>query len=158
MGNDNNDGGFCVQVYGSGNNIAKEMTITYNGDVFNGQAERPKKTYSDEQIAEALIAINGKEKVLNNYQLWLGACCFLMARCHYPKDLELCCNKITGLPYGINKLEFDCKYENIRKLNYLKFVNTDIAEWDDYEPKDDEKKLFYGCKAVMKELDKMLPE
>jgi len=26
------------------------------------------------------------------------------------------------------------------------------------EPKDDEKKLFYGCKAVMKELDKMLPE
>lgn len=158
MENDNYGGGFHVHVYSSGNNIAQSMTVTYNGTVYNGKTPRPKKEYTDEEIAQALAAINGKEKVLNGFQLWLGACCFLMARCNYPKDLELCCNKIAGLPYGESELEFECKYENIRKLNYLKFVNMDIDKWDDYEPKDEERKLFYGCKAVVKELQKLLAE
>lgn len=116
---------------------------------------KEKPVYTDEQIANALQAINGKENVLNNYQLWLGACCLLMNRCSYPRNLEMCCDKINGLPFD-RQLSIECKYENIRKFGYLKFVREDIDHWNSYQPQDDEKKLFYGCKAVMEELDKVL--
>ena len=79
--NSNQGGGFHVHVNSPGNNIAQQMTITINGNVYNGQAQEVQCQYTDEQVAQALLAITGKDKVLNNYQLWLGACCLLMARC-----------------------------------------------------------------------------
>lgn len=115
---------------------------------------RPKCT--DEQVANALVAINGKENVLNNYQLWLGACCLLMSKYDFPQTLEACCARIGNLPYGDAKLAFECKYESIRKFSYLKFVKLDVDEWGDYKPNDDEKKLFYGCWAVVQKLDNIL--
>ncbi len=155
MENDNNTGGFHVHVYSSGNNIAQTITQTYYGDVYNGQTpqqQTPKVT--NEQIAQALLAINGKDKVINNYQLWLGACCLLMWKYGFPKNLEDCCDYITNLPFGDERPKLECKYESIRKFSYLRFVKLNIDEWDEYQPNDDEKKLFYGCNMVRKELEK----
>ncbi len=111
---------------------------------------------TDEQIARALVAVTGKDKVLNNQQLWLGACCLLMGKYGFPKNLSLCCEKILGLPYGDEKPELECKYDNIRKFAYMRFVREDVDTWDSYQPKDDEKRLFYGCQAVASELRKTL--
>ena len=140
---------------------ANLQNCAFNGNMTNNGSEKyyeerdstKTPTYSDEQIAQALIAINGKDKVLSNYQLWLGACCYLMGRCNYSRNLEMCCNKINHLPYGDVKLDIECKYDNIRKFGFLRFVKEGVDTWDDYQPKEDEKKLFYGCKAVVNELD-----
>lgn len=118
--------------------------------------EDNKKQYSDEQIAKALQGICGKEKSLNNYQLWLGACCLLMDKYNFPRNLESCCERIMQLPY--EALELECKYDNIRKFAFLRFVKEGVDTWDTYVPKDEEKKLFYGCKRVAYDLEKALQE
>ncbi len=131
--------------------------ITENGNSYNTEKQEHKgvRRYSDEQIARALLSINGKDKALNNYQVWLGACCLLKGKYGFPKSLDACCDKIISLPYGCS-LDIACKYESIRKFSYLNFVNEDVATWDSYQPKDEEKKLFYGCHQVATELDKAL--
>lgn len=116
--------------------------------------EDEKHKYSDEQLAKAIQGICGKEKALNNYQLWLGVCCLLSSKYGFPNNLEMCCERIMQLPY--DELELECKYENIRKFAFLKFVKEGVEAWDDYQPKDEEKKLFYGCKRVAQDLEKAL--
>ena len=121
-------------------------------------AEKKSKSteYSDEQIARALKSINGKQNVLNNYQMWLGACCLLSSKYGFPHNLEKCCERIKNLPYEGESLELECKYESIRKFAYMKFVNENVDTWESYTPKDDEKKLFYGCRDVVVELEKAI--
>ncbi len=133
--------------------------ITENGNTYNTEKHEQKEVrqkFSDEQIARALLSINGKDKALNNYQVWLGACCLLKGKYGFPKSLDACCDKIMSLPYNGCSLAIECKYDSIRKFGYLKFVNEDVDTWDSYQPKDEEKKLFYGCHQVATELDKAL--
>ena len=163
------------RVVSTSQNAEQSVPISFQGATFNfvmngtisrcGTAQSayrhednvtPSKGVSDETVARALSIINGKDNVLNNYQLWLGACCLLMWKYGFPHSLELCCKRIGELPFGDNPLELDCKYESIRKLAYLKFVNTDVDNWGSYKPAEDEKKLFYGCYAVVQELDKAI--
>ena len=139
-------------------NMVINGNMTKNGSENFGSENKKRTVYSEEQVARALLAINGKDKVLNNYQLWLGACCYLMKRCDYSQNLERCCDQIAKLPYGMMKLEIECKYENIRKFSFLKFVKEGIDTWDSYQPRKEEEKLFYGCKAVADELDRTLKQ
>ena len=133
-------------------NMNKSGSEHYYGK--ESSEKRPKVT--DEQIAQALLNINGKDQVLNNYQLWLGACCLLMGKYNFPRNLEKCCERINSLPYNGKTLALECKYDNIRKFSYLKFVKEDVDKWSSYQPQDDEKKLFYGCYEVVQELDRKL--
>lgn len=114
---------------------------------------RKSTEYSDEQIARAIKSINGKQNVLNNYQLWLGVCCLLSNKYGFPQNLEKCCERIKSLPYEGESLELECKYESIRKFAYMKFLSENVDEWDTYTPKEEEKKLFNGCKDVAKQLE-----
>ena len=142
------------------NNLVINGTLNQSGSVSNNSGaakeERQRPKCTDEQVANALVAINGKENVLNNYQLWLGACCLLMGKYGFPQSLEACCTRIGNLPFGDITLAYECKYESIRKFTYMKFVKLDVDEWGDYKPNDSEKKLFYGCMAGMQKLDNLL--
>ena len=112
--------------------------------------EQPKAT--DEQVANALMAINGKGKPLSSYQTWLGACVLLWSKYDFPRNLNDCCQRINALP--IQGVEYECKYENVRKLlGTNKFVKEDIDGWDSYKPRDEERKLFNECLQVSKALD-----
>ena len=61
---------FCINVYSPGNLIAKEITI--NGNVSLG-GDLQHRGFSDEQVAEALLACVGKDKVINSKRRWAGA-------------------------------------------------------------------------------------
>ena len=63
------DDGFSINVYSPGNLIAKEITI--NGGVHLGGSSEM-GGFSDEQIAQAIRAINGKGKPLNSKRKWAG--------------------------------------------------------------------------------------
>ncbi len=140
-------------------NMVINGNMTKNGtESYSNSSSDVRTKVTDEQIAHALIAINGKKQVLNNYQLWLGACCLLMGKYGFPRNLEQCCERINGLPYHGETLALECKYESVRKFSYLKFVKEDVDNWDSYQPQEDEKKLFYGCLQVKRELDKKLQE
>lgn len=107
---------------------------------------------TNEQMANALLAINGKDKPLSGYQVWLGACCLLSWKYGYPRNLKDCCERINSLPLA--GIEFICKYENIRKFSTYSFVKEDARLWKDYKPLESERVLFNECLSVAQALDK----
>ena len=137
-------GQFIMEV--KGNNIYNEQTRT-----------EEKKEVTDDQIARALMAINGKDKAVNSQAAWLGACCFLAWNHGYPRNLGDCCKKIAELPLVDGSLEYECKYESIRKFGSWKFVSMDAREWPQYMPKIEEKAMFERCLTVYQALEKEIP-
>lgn len=130
--------------------ITGDDTKVVYKEVVANKDEKPQVT--DEQVANAIRAINGKNKPLDNYQRWLGACCLLAWKYDYPRNIGVCCQRINSL--GMNDLEYECKYENIRKLTTTnRFVKEDARYWDSYKPKEDERKLFNECLLVAQALD-----
>ena len=67
MGDNNNDG-FTINVNSPGNFIAKEITFTGTVNIGNGNTDYG--GYTDEQIAQAITAINGAKKPLNSKRKW----------------------------------------------------------------------------------------
>ena len=63
------DDGFCINVYSPGNFIAKEIHI----GTLNMGAQTENNGYGDEQVAQALMACVGDDKVINNMRKWAGA-------------------------------------------------------------------------------------
>ena len=111
-----------------------------------------KPQVTDEQIAHAIRAINGKGKPLNGYQVWLGACCLLSWKYDFPRNLNECCDRINALP--LEGVEYICKYDNIRKLAATnKFAKEDARQWSSYKPKEEERTFFNGCLSVSQALD-----
>ena len=107
---------------------------------------------TNEQIANAIRAINGKGKPLDGYQLWLGACCLLSWKYDFPRNLRECCERINALP--LEGVEYICKYDNIRKFPGVHaFAREDVRQWDSYKPKEDERNFFNGCLSVSQALD-----
>ena len=111
---------------------------------------------TDEVIARVLVEMSGKGKAINTFKKWLGVCLLLADRYGFPRDLSRCCERIAQLPYGERKPEIECKYENIRKLSYMRFVSVSIDAWDEYMPKDDERKMFYDCQEVVREFERII--
>ena len=143
--------GATVNIYGTINNYFDHV----QGNVINnfGTNEKPKEkhAYNDNQLAQALKAICGPGKPLNQYQQWLGVCCWLAWQCDYPRNLDDCCRRINMLP--METLPIECKYDNIRKFGYLPFVREGAQAWADYKPREEEKRLFYDCKMVAQALE-----
>ena len=119
-------------------------------EVTSNKKENPQVT--DEQIANAIRAINGKGKPLGGYQAWLGACCILSWKYGYPRNLKDCCERVSFLP--LEGVEYICKYENIRKLIAVNsFIKEDARTWNSYKPKESERKLFNECLSVAQAFD-----
>lgn len=110
---------------------------------------------TDEEMAEAIMSINGKGKPLNDLQKWMGVCCYAMYKCNYPKDIERCCNRLAALPYA-KDLPFPCKYDNVRKLAVWGFYRETYDDWKYYRPKEKEKKIFHSCWDVASALETAL--
>lgn len=106
---------------------------------------------TDEYITNAICAINGKGKPLNEYQSWLGACCILSWKYGYPRNLKDCCERVNSLP--LEGVEYICKYENIRKFATYSFVKEDARLWSSYKPLESERTLFNECLSVAQALD-----
>ena len=114
-------------------------------EIIQSKNEAPQVT--NEQIANAIRAINGKDKPLNQYNLWLGVCSILSWKYGYPRNLGECCERINSLP--LEGVEYICKYENIRKFPATHaFMKEDARNWNSYTPKTEERKLFNECLSV----------
>ena len=130
------------------------MEVKGNNTYYEQARTEEKKEITDEHIAKALIAINGKDKAVNSQVAWLGACCFLAWNHGYPRNLGDCCKKIGELPLIKDCLEYECKYESIRKFGSWKFVSMDAREWPQYMPREEEKPMFEKCLSVYLALEK----
>ena len=148
---ENNKTGNNIQNYFYGN----VKTVVYGDCHINeGIVTQDKKKVTDEQIARALMAINGKNKAIDSQRAWLGACLLLGWKYGYSRNLGDCCKQIEALPIDIESLEFQCKYDRIRMYGSWKFIKEDYNNWPSYTPRDDERLIFEKCLAVAQALEK----
>ena len=126
----------------------KGSVISYHG---NHPSEKPKAT--KEQIARALIALNGKNNVIDSQRAWLGACLLLGWKYGFPRNLYDCCKQIEQMPIDMAQLEFQCKYESIRMFGCWKFVKENYDNWATLVPRDEERQVFEKCLSVAQALD-----
>jgi hypothetical protein len=122
---------------------------------FFGQEPTAKPQISDAQMADAISSINGKGKVLDEYQNWLGVCCYVSARCGYPMDLKMCCERLKQLPYR-NPLYREVKYENIRAFTNWNFVKAGYDQWPTMKVNDQERTLYVKCRDTAMALENAL--
>lgn len=148
MENGNNGGGFHVHVYSSGNNIAQSMTVTYNGPVYQGRGYEQEVAYTDEEVAQALINIVGKNKTIDSKQKWAGAHWGLRWLCNYPAKAQDFCDKVDTLQLP-DDLEFKCDYRNIRELSTLSFMNEDARKLDSVRYSKADEPMFYQMREVV---------
>ena len=152
----NNSGGFTVNVYSSGNNIAKEITQNIYGNVYNGHsAQDASYHYSDKQIATALANIVGTGKAIDSKQKWAGAQWLLRWECNFPPKPQDFCERVAKLPLP-NDLEFPCDYNNIRALSTLSFMDQDPREIDKVKYSPSDKQAFFQLKTVVIDLKEEL--
>ena len=138
------DDGFCINVYSPGNLIAKEITI--NGGVHLGTSQAA-NGFSDEQIARALLACVGKDKVIDAKWKWAGAYWYLRWACKYPVDTQDFCDRISRLPFE-QELEYKCDYRNIRELTTLSFMGEDPRKMEKVHYSKNDEKVFVQCREV----------
>ena len=148
----NKTGGFNINVYSSGNNIAQTINQTINGNVYYGQNADEKQEVTDEQMADAISSICGEELPLDDKQKWMGVCCMVRGRYGYPYDLEACCEKLSRLPYK-KPIYKECDWGNVRKLAIYNFCKKKKKKWFEYSPKNSERKYFGNCFYVARSLE-----
>ncbi len=125
------------------------------GIVNNFYNEKSKKTATDEQISRGITAINGNDKALNHQQGFLGICICLASTQGWPSDFKLAVDRINQLPDAA-KWNIPCKYESIRKIAVYKFARLDYSEWDNYTPKESERKIFLECRDAARAFEEQL--
>lgn len=151
----NETGTIQIHVYSTGNNIAQTINQTFNGNVYYGQNTDEKQEVTDEQLADAISSICGKGKPLDEYQKWLGVCCYVCAHCDYPIDIDACCQRLAVLPYK-EPLEYMPQYKSIRVYATYNFVKVGYDSWKTFKANDQERNLFVKCYDTALALDKAL--
>jgi hypothetical protein len=151
----NETGAIQIHVYSMGNNIAQTINQTFNGNVYYGQNTAETQEVTDEQLADAISSICGKGKPLDEYQKWLGVCCYVSAHCDYPIDIDACCQRLAVLPYK-EPLEYMPQYKSIRVYATYNFVKVGYDSWKTFKANDQERNLFVKCYDTALALDKAL--
>ena len=146
--NSNQGVGFHVHVNSPGNNIAQQMTITINGNVYNGQAQQAPRQYTDEQVAQALTNIVGKGKAIDSKQKWAGAHWMLRWACNFPARPQDFCERIDRMKLP-ETLEFKCDYNNIRPISTLSFMNEDSRNLDNVRYSRNDEQMYFQMRAVV---------
>jgi hypothetical protein len=143
MNNDSN-GGFTINVNSPGNLIAQ--TINFNAPVtFGGKTEHG--GFSDQQIARALEACVGRERVINTKWKWAGAYWYLRWACNYPVDIREFCEKIENMNLNIDA-KYKCDYNNIRRFCTLSFIDYNPLKMDNVKFSKNDASAFADCRAI----------
>ena len=116
------------------------------------RCKESKSKVTDEKVSNAIMAINGEKKPLNEKQLFLGVICVLLSKYGWTGKFSTCCNRINELPMK-DMFEKECDYNSIKVLTAYKFASVDYKDWETYEPSSSERMIFKKCKAVADAFD-----
>ena len=151
-------GGFTVNVYSPGNMFANE--ITFEAPVYIGGSSNLSEQFgfTDEQIAQAIEAICGEGKPLDNKQKWVAVYWYLRWQCNFPVKVTEFCERISKLPFS-KELNPGCDYNNIRKQATCPLMEQDARNLENVRPSQSDHDLFRTCRpiviALAKELGKL---
>jgi hypothetical protein len=138
--------GQTIIINSPGNQITQTEN-NYYGTVNQCQAETGNDGFSDEQIAKALVACVGKDKVINAKWKWAGAYWYLRWACNYPVDPQKFCEKIAALKMMLPE-NCECSYESIRKICNLSFMEYDATKMDSVKVSKNDNETYAQCREV----------
>lgn len=143
-----------------GNDSAKYYEGAHIGKVVNYYApyyenhyaaqQQDSTDYSDEQVARAIMAINGENKPLNSKRKWAAVYWGLRWYCNYPTGVREFCERVRKLPLG--EVEYGCDYNNIRQFCTLSFMNQDARFLDKVKPSREDNSFYLQCREVVQAL------
>jgi len=107
--------------------------------------------YSDKQVVQVLEACAGKGLVIDAKWKWAGAYWLLRWACNYPVDSKEFCKKIRSLEMDI-AAEYECSYENIRKICTLSFMDYDPRRMDSVRVSKNDQGMFSQCREIVLKL------
>ena len=110
-------------------------------------AQTENNGYGDEQVAQALMACVGDDKVINNMRKWAGAYWCLRWKCNYPVDIKEFCTKIDGLKLDLPD-HLKCEYNNIRKFCKLSFMDCDPFGKAEVKVSSMDRDVYSWCREV----------
>lgn len=143
---------FLAKVMGRGNTTIGQVIMDNHGTMNinnNNTGEQQKKEgYTDEQIAQALTNIVGKNKPIDSKLKWAGAQWLLRWECNYPPKAQDFCEKIASLPLP-DDLEYKCEYNNIRALSTLSFMNEDARKLESVKYSKNDEQAFFQLRGVV---------
>jgi len=127
-------------VINSGRNAHGDATTN------NYTKEKSKnECFTDEQIAQAIVAVSGEGKPLSLMKHYVGIICALQSM-GWPQKFATCCTRINQLP-GHEFYPVKCDSNAIKSTQVLKFASVDYKEWGNYQPKaGEEAAVFKECK------------
>lgn len=141
---ENKDNAFVINVNSPGNFIAREINFTGTVHIGGNQEEGG---YTDEQVAQAITAINGKGKPLNTKRKWAAVHWGLRWYCNYPPGAKEFCERIEALHLG--PLEYECDYNSIRRVALLSFMDQNARFMDKVKPNKQDTAFFQECREVV---------
>ena len=136
--------GATIQGSVIGGSITKSGAEYYSSP----HAQKAPPHYTDEQIAQALGNIVGKNKAIDSKQKWAGAMWLLRWECNYPSRAMEFCEKIATLPLP-DDLEFKCEYNNIRGISTLSFMDEDARHLDEVRYSRNDEPVFLQMRGVV---------
>ena len=136
--------------YGTMNEV--EAGATQINNYFGNKTQ---EAFSDEQVAQALTACVGKDRVISNKKCWAGAYWCLRWMCNYPVDVSRFCEKIQSLPVSFPG-GYECSYESIRKLCTLSFMDYDPRKMEEVKVSRTNQAEFALCREVALKLGEEL--
>lgn len=138
-------------------NIVINGNITRSGSEYFAERKQAKKSgnYSDEQIAQAIEAICGEGKALDNKQKWAGVQWLLCWECNFPAKAKDFCERIESLPLR-HDLAYKCDYRNIREISTLSFLNEDPRQMEKVKYSKNDETAFYQLSGVAQALEREL--
>ena len=129
--------------------------VIHAENYYEGGNKEHKSKLTDEQIGNAIMAINGKDKPISEKQLFLGVISVLLSKYGWSGNWSACCSRINKLPMK-DRFEKECDYNSIKILTAFKFASVDYKDWSDYEPSSSERTIFKKCKAVADAFDEAI--
>ncbi len=129
-------------------NIVINGNMSRSGTEYYAAQPSEAETYSDTQIAQAIEAISGKDKPLNQKQLWAAVYWALRWYCHFPVKGSEFCERIEALPFS-KELEPACCYDSFRKYTTLSFMNQDARQLDKVRPSRNDEPFYAMCRPVV---------
>ena len=155
--NKKSHGSIVNNFYGNVNKVVNNYGTINDNSTTNlyGENVEKQRSYTDEQVAQALSNIVGVGKAIDSKQKWAGALWLLRWECNYPARAQEFCERIKALPLP-GDLEFPCDYNNIRLQSTLSFFNQDPRQMDlvKYSP-NDQKEFFQFREVAVALLDEL---
>jgi len=151
MENNQQTGGFVVNVNSPGNQIIQTQNNYYYGPVYQGKGDKGRIHFSDEQIKKALLACTGEGKVINSMRRWAGAYWCLRWKCNYPVDIKEFCGKIDSLKLDLPN-DLCCDYDSIRRFCKLSFMDYDPFGKTEVKVSTMDREVYSWCREVANKL------